>query len=108
MDAAPSTVRSRDVLLRLRRNPGALVGLGIVGVIVFVALFAPLIAPEHPSGQAYLDRLGGHCCPGPSADHWFGLDELGRGDCSPASSTALGSRWSSHRLGQPSPSSPGG
>ena len=30
-DAAPSTVRSRDVLLRLRRNPGALVGLGIVG-----------------------------------------------------------------------------
>ena len=77
-DAAPSTVRSRDVLLRLRRNPGALVGLGIVGVIVFIALFAPLIAPEHPSGQAYLDRLGGHCCPGPSADHWFGLDELGR------------------------------
>ena len=75
---APPAVRSRDILLRLRRNPGALVGAAIVGVIIVLAVFAPLIAPETPSGQAYLDRLGGQCCPGPSADHWFGLDELGR------------------------------
>jgi peptide/nickel transport system permease protein len=75
---APPTVRSRDVLLRLRRNPGALIGAAIVGVVVVLAVFAPLIAPETPSGQAYLDRLGGRCCPGPSADYWFGLDDLGR------------------------------
>ena len=56
---APPTVRSRDVLLRLRRNPGALVGAAIVALVVVLAVFAPLIAPETPSGQAYLDRLGG-------------------------------------------------
>lgn len=76
--AAPPSVRSRDVLLRLRRNRGALVGLAIAGVVILVAVFAPWLAPERPSGQAYLDRLGGRCCPGPSADHWFGVDELGR------------------------------
>jgi peptide/nickel transport system permease protein len=75
---APPTVRSRDVLLRLRRNPGALIGAAIVGVVIVLAVFAPLIAPETPSGQAYLDRLGGRCCPGPSAEYWFGLDDLGR------------------------------
>ncbi len=75
---APPTVRSRDVLLRLRRNPGALIGAAIVALVVVLAVFAPLIAPETPSGQAYLDRLGGSCCPGPSADYWFGLDDLGR------------------------------
>jgi peptide/nickel transport system permease protein len=75
---APPPVRSRDVLLRLRRNPGALVGAAIVGLVVGLAVFAPLIAPETPSGQAYLDRLGGRCCPGPSTDYWFGLDDLGR------------------------------
>ena len=47
-------------------------------LVVVLAVFAPLIAPETPSGQAYLDRLGGQCCPGPSADYWFGLDDLGR------------------------------
>ena len=76
--AAPPLVRSRDVLLRLRRNPGALAGLAIVGLMVAVAIFAPLLAPETPSGQAYLDRLDGQCCPGPSKEHWFGLDDLGR------------------------------
>jgi peptide/nickel transport system permease protein len=75
---APPPVRSRDVLLRLRRNPGALVGAAIVGLVVVLAVFAPLIAPETPSGQAYLDRLGGRCCPGPSTEYWFGLDDLGR------------------------------
>ena len=76
--SAPPTVRSRDVLLRLRRNPGALVGAAVVGLVIVLAVFAPVIAPETPSGQAYLDRLGGRCCPGPSAEHWFGLDDLGR------------------------------
>lgn len=75
---APPAVRSRDVLLRLRRNPGAIVGAAVVGVVVLMAVLAPLITPETPSGRAYLDRLGGQCCPGPSTEHWFGLDELGR------------------------------
>jgi peptide/nickel transport system permease protein len=71
----------RDAWQRLRRNPGAVVGFVLVGLFVVVALFAPLIAPEDPLSRD-LSRLGGSCCPGPSADHWFGIDDLGRDEFS--------------------------
>jgi peptide/nickel transport system permease protein len=71
----------RDAWSRLRRNPGALVGFTLVGIFVFVALFAPLIAPEDPR-VGDLSRLAGSCCPGPSADHWFGVDQQGRDELS--------------------------
>jgi peptide/nickel transport system permease protein len=67
----------RDAWARLRRNPGALVGFSIVGLFLVVALFAPLLAPEDPR-VGDLSRLGGSCCPGPSLDHWFGIDQQGR------------------------------
>ena len=66
---------------RLRRDPGALLGFGLVGLFVTVALFAPLIAPFDPRAQD-LAALGGRCCPGPSSDNWFGLDALGRDEFS--------------------------
>ena len=66
-----------DAWSRLRRNPGALVGFGLVGLFVVVAVFAPLIAPYDPREQN-LSLLVNGCCPGPSADHWFGVDQLGR------------------------------
>jgi len=62
---------------RLRRNPGAIVGFVLVTTFVIVALFAPLIATHDPRAQN-LSLLGGSCCPGPSADHFFGVDPLGR------------------------------
>jgi peptide/nickel transport system permease protein len=62
---------------RLRRNPGAIVGFFLVGLFVVTALFAPLIAPESPT-VGDLGRLGGSCCPGPSGDHIFGVDQQGR------------------------------
>jgi ABC-type dipeptide/oligopeptide/nickel transport system permease subunit len=66
-----------DAWRRLKHNPGAIVGFCLVGLFLFVAIFAPWIAPEDPrSGD--LSRLSGVCCPGPSADHWFGLDQQGR------------------------------
>ncbi len=71
----------RDAWARLRRNPGALVGFALVGLFVFVALFAPFLAPEDPRAGD-LSRLGGSCCPGPSADHWFGVDQQGRDELS--------------------------
>jgi peptide/nickel transport system permease protein len=71
----------RDALHRLRHNRGALIGFALIGLFVFVAVFAPLIAPEDPrSGD--LNRLAGSCCPGPSADHWFGVDQQGRDEFS--------------------------
>jgi peptide/nickel transport system permease protein len=66
---------------RLRRNPGAIVGFALVGLFVTVAVFAPLIAPFDPREQD-LPALGGRCCPGPSPDHLFGLDALGRDEFS--------------------------
>jgi peptide/nickel transport system permease protein len=71
----------RDAWHRLRRNPGALVGFGLVALFVFVAVAAPLIAPSDPRAQD-LPALAGRCCPGPSAEHLFGLDALGRDEFS--------------------------
>ena len=79
-DSPPSGLW-REAWARLRRNPGAIVGFFLVGMFVIVAIFAPLIAPDDPRAQD-LAALGGRCCPGPSAEHWFGLDELGRDEFS--------------------------
>jgi peptide/nickel transport system permease protein len=71
----------RDAWFRLRRNPGAVIGFVLVGLFVVVAIFAPLIAPSDPRAQD-IGALGGRCCPGPSWDHLFGLDALGRDEFS--------------------------
>jgi peptide/nickel transport system permease protein len=71
----------RDAWSRLRRNPAAMLGGGLVSFFILIAVFAPLIAPYDPLEQD-LAALGGSCCPGPSADHWFGLDQLGRDEFS--------------------------
>lgn len=47
--------------------------LGIVIILCLVALFAPWIAPYDPDAQVLTERL----MP-PSAQHWFGTDDLGR------------------------------
>ena len=79
---APSGGLFSEAWSRLLKNPGAIVGFVLVGIFVFVALFAPLLAPEHPVTDGDLARLGGSCCPGPSADHWFGIDQQGRDELS--------------------------
>jgi peptide/nickel transport system permease protein len=67
----------REAWERLRRNPGAILGAFFVLSFVVVALFAPLIAPEGRNEQ-HLILLSNGCCPGPSAKHWLGVDDLGR------------------------------
>jgi peptide/nickel transport system permease protein len=66
---------------RLRRNPGAIVGFVVLAFLAIVAIFAPWIAPFGPREQN-LAALQGGCCPGPSGEHWFGIDELGRDELS--------------------------
>jgi peptide/nickel transport system permease protein len=71
----------RDAWQRLKRNKAAMAGFVLIGIFVFVAVFAPVIASEDPrSGD--LNRLQGTCCPGPSLDHWFGIDQQGRDEFS--------------------------
>ena len=71
----------REAWRRLLRNPAALVGFALVLTFVFVAVFAPLLAPEGPNNQD-LSRIEAGCCPGPSADHPLGIDDLGRDELS--------------------------
>jgi len=59
--------------LRFRRNRLALLGLGIVVLLVLVAAFAPWIATHHPNEQNLAQRLLA-----PSAAHWLGTDDFGR------------------------------
>jgi peptide/nickel transport system permease protein len=80
IETAPSGLWS-DAWYRLRRNPGAITGFVIIAAVVVIAIFAPLVAPFGPREQN-LAALRGGCCPGPSAEHWFGLDELGRDEFS--------------------------
>ena len=55
-------------------NPAALAGLFIVAVLILMAIFAPLLAGGiSPIEQNLASRLAP-----PSANHWFGTDELGR------------------------------
>jgi len=57
----------------VRRNPlGAAAGLVIL-VLVFTAVFAPLVAPYNPLLPIPIDRLQA-----PSALHLFGTDDIGR------------------------------
>jgi peptide/nickel transport system permease protein len=71
----------REAWVRLRRNPGAIAGFFLVCVFVVAAVFAPLLAPFPPRAQD-LSLLREGCCPGPSAEHWFGVDALGRDEFS--------------------------
>jgi ABC-type dipeptide/oligopeptide/nickel transport system permease subunit len=62
-----------DVWRRFRRNRLAMVGLGFAVLLVLTALFAPAIAPYGIS-----ERASGVFRAGPSTDHWFGTDQIGR------------------------------
>lgn len=63
----------RDPLERLARDKGALLGLGILGLTIVLAVLAPIISPYDPVEQQI--ALRGQ---GPSAEHPLGLDEVGR------------------------------
>jgi peptide/nickel transport system permease protein len=70
-----------DAFRRLRSNPGAIIGFGLVAIFILVAIFAPLLAPHDPREQDLTLIING-CCPGPSAHHLLGVDDLGRDELS--------------------------
>ena len=67
----------REAWYRLTRNVGAIIGGVIVTVFVIAALFAPWIAPHHPSNDT--STIGGILQPRPpGGEHLLGLDIQGR------------------------------
>ena len=53
----------------------------MITILVFLAIFAPLVAPYSPTEQN-LDAIAAGCCPGPSREHLLGVDDLGRDELS--------------------------
>ena len=62
-----------DTARRFMRNKLAIVGVGIVGALIFVAIFADFLAP-YPYDQADL----ANALQFPSREHWMGTDQIGR------------------------------
>jgi ABC-type dipeptide/oligopeptide/nickel transport system permease subunit len=72
VDLASARPLRADVWRRFRHNRMAMIGLGFIVLVVLIAIFAPLIAPFSITERSSAFRQG------PSADHWFGTDRIGR------------------------------
>jgi peptide/nickel transport system permease protein len=62
---------------RLRRNPTAIAGALIVLAFIVIALAAPLLTSYQPGSAESAGQVTPTSVPGPSADHWLGLDRFG-------------------------------
>jgi peptide/nickel transport system permease protein len=67
------TEHEEDRRTRWYRTPTLVAGICITGVLVLIAIFAPLIAPYDPIKQDLVATLAG-----PSGHHLLGTDQLGR------------------------------
>ncbi|WP_193335134.1 ABC transporter permease [Devosia beringensis] len=76
--AAPAPYRHRSPLWfawqRFSGNKAAIVAGAVLAVLILMAIFAPLITPAPPEAQSFLTEALAF----PSAQHWFGIDSLGR------------------------------
>jgi ABC-type multidrug transport system fused ATPase/permease subunit len=71
--AAPAPARAAPSPLRKAlRSPATVFGVALVGFHLFLALFAPVIAP-HSISAIFTDGLTP-----PSPEHWLGTDQIGR------------------------------
>jgi len=70
---AREQTRASSIRWFLRKNPRMLVGVVLLAILLFVAAFAPIIAPYDPIKVTIADALQP-----PSVQHWLGTDDLGR------------------------------
>lgn len=69
----PSLGIWKETFLSIVKNKLALLGLVLLALIIFFALFGPAMTPYSASEQELTNTNQP-----PSADHWFGTDDLGR------------------------------
>jgi oligopeptide transport system permease protein len=69
----PSLSFWKDVSIRFRKNKLAMFGLVLLFILIFMAIFGPMMTPY----DYHTNDLMNTNQP-PSAKHWFGTDELGR------------------------------
>lgn len=74
----PVAYRQRNPLWfawrRFTDNKAAIVAGMVLAILILMAIFAPLITPVAPEAQSFLPEALAF----PSAQHWFGVDNLGR------------------------------
>ncbi|MEU9732968.1 dipeptide/oligopeptide/nickel ABC transporter permease/ATP-binding protein [Streptomyces sp. NPDC048002] len=69
----PRKPSRHGLLHRLLRQPGTVMGVGVLLLVVLVAVAAPLLAPHDPTAHNYDAVLTG-----PGGEHLLGTDDLGR------------------------------
>jgi ABC-type dipeptide/oligopeptide/nickel transport system permease subunit len=77
-EAVASAYRQRNPLWfawrRFTGNKAAIVAGVVLALLILMAIFAPVITPAPPDAQLFLTEALAF----PSAEHWFGVDNLGR------------------------------
>ena len=73
----PSTTFWRDAWLRFRRNRLAMLGLILLAFLAIGAIFGPVIS-YHFGGKTFDHQDYANFNKPPSAEYWFGTDQLGR------------------------------
>lgn len=68
-----TTARPRHLLRSILGDVPTALSIAVVLAVIFAAAFAPLVAPYGPNSPDYT-----HLLAGPSAQHLFGTDQLGR------------------------------
>ncbi|MBZ5202712.1 ABC transporter permease [Planomicrobium chinense] len=69
----PSLGIWKETFIGILKNKLALLGLGLLVIIIFLALFGPAMVPYSASQQELTNSNQA-----PSSAHWFGTDDLGR------------------------------
>ena len=69
---------SRDILRRLVRNKLAVAGMVIIGIVILVAVFAPVLASQDPNENGVFKAYPTENKQAPSLEHPMGTDDLGR------------------------------
>src|SRR3989304_5916392 len=70
---AQERARRQQLVRRTLRNPLSLAGLIIIGLLLVIAVIAPVVAPSNPLQTNISRRLEA-----PSRDYLLGTDQLGR------------------------------
>ncbi|SFP58451.1 nickel transporter permease [Salibacterium halotolerans] len=71
--ANPHIENAKNIFKRLKKNKAAMAGGILILFFILVAVIGPYFVPYTAAEQNVLNKLQG-----PSAEHWFGTDQLGR------------------------------
>ena len=67
-----------DIFRRFLHNKLAIVGFVMIGIVVFVAIFAPVLAKQHPNENGVFSPNPRDFKQAPSLEHPMGTDAIGR------------------------------